>query len=97
MTLLIKNALVYSGDCFKKNDVLIIDNKIDAIGTSISSDGADRVINAQDKYLIPGFVDVHVHLREPGFSYKETVKTGTAAAAKAGRHRVISVHLTPGR
>ncbi len=84
MTLLIKNALVYSGDCFKKNDVLIIDNKIDAIGTSISSDGADRVINAQDKYLIPGFVDVHVHLREPGFSYKETVKTGTAAAAKAG-------------
>lgn len=84
MTMLIKNALVYSGDCFLKNDILIKDNKIDAIGTSISSDGATRVFDCKDKYLIPGFVDVHVHLREPGFSYKETIKTGTAAAASAG-------------
>ena len=96
MTLLIKNALVYSGDCFKKNDVLIVDNKIDAIGTIVSSFGADRVVNAQGKYLIPGFTDVHVHLREPGFSYKETIKTGTAAAAKAGYTAVCTMpNLNP--
>lgn len=84
MTILVKNALVYMGDCFKKYDVLIKDSLIDTIGTSISSNGADLIFNAQDKYLIPGFVDVHVHLREPGFSYKETIKTGTMAAASAG-------------
>ena len=84
MTTLIKDALVYSGDCFKQNDILIVDSKIHTIGTSISVDGADSVFYAQGKYLVPGFVDVHVHLREPGFSYKETVKTGTAAASKAG-------------
>ena len=84
MTILVKNALVYMGDCFKKYDVLIKDSLIDTIGTSISSNGADFIFNAQDKYLIPGFVDVHVHLREPGFSYKETIKSGTMAAASAG-------------
>ena len=85
MTILVKNALVLAGDCFKKSDVLIKDSLIDTIGTSISENGVNRVFNAQDKYfLIPGFVDVHTHLREPGFSYKETIKSGTAAGAKAG-------------
>ena len=84
MTILVKDALVYMGDGFVKNDVLIKNSLIDAIGTSISANGVDRVFNAQDKFLIPGFVDVHVHLREPGFSYKETIKSGTSAAARAG-------------
>lgn len=85
MTLLIKNALVFKGGKFKKLDVLIKNSKIHSLGNSISSDGADRVFDFKDKYfLFPGFVDVHVHLREPGFSYKETIKTGTMAAAKAG-------------
>lgn len=84
MTVLIKDALVYMGDRFEKLDVLIEDSLINTIGTSISTNGVDRVFNAQDKYLIPGFVDVHVHLREPGFSYKETIKTGSMAAATAG-------------
>lgn len=84
MTTLLKNALVYSGDGFYKSDILIKGSKINTIGTSISENGADVVFNAQNKYLIPGFVDVHVHLREPGFSYKETIKTGTMAAAKSG-------------
>lgn len=84
MTLLIKDALVFSGNGFKKNDVLVKDGKIASVATVVSSDGVDRVINAYNKYLVPGFVDVHVHLREPGFSYKETIKSGTQAAAKAG-------------
>lgn len=84
MTTLIKDALCYTGAKFEKQDVLIKDNTIVSIGISISSNGVDKVFQAQGKYLIPGFVDVHVHLREPGFSYKETVKSGTLAAAKGG-------------
>lgn len=97
MTLLIKNARVYRGGKFEKSDVLIKDSKIQSLGISISCDGADRVFDFMDKYfLIPGFVDVHVHLREPGFSYKETVKTGTMAAAKAGYTAVCSMpNLNP--
>lgn len=84
MTTLIKGANCYQNGEFEKLDILIKDSKINALGTSISSNGVDVVFDAQDKYLIPGFVDVHVHLREPGFSYKETIKTGTMAAAKGG-------------
>lgn len=84
MTTLIKGAFVYLGAGFSKLDVLIKDGKINTLSTSISTNGVDAVLYAQDKYLIPGFADVHVHLREPGFSYKETVKTGTLAAAKGG-------------
>lgn len=84
MTILVKDALVFDGNGFVKNDVLIKDSKVDTISASISIDGVDRVFYAQDKYLIPGFVDVHVHLREPGFSYKETIKSGTMAAAAGG-------------
>lgn len=85
MTLLIKNAIAYVDRVFKKSDVLIENGKIKSLGIAISSNGADRVIDALDKYfLIPGFADVHTHLREPGFSYKETIKTGSMAGAKAG-------------
>ncbi|MGN0521413.1 MAG: dihydroorotase [Eubacterium sp.] len=85
MTLLIKNALVFQSDKFKKSDVLIKNGIIHSLGISIPENGVNRVFDAKDKYfLIPGFVDVHTHLRQPGFSYKETIKTGTMAAAKAG-------------
>ena len=83
MSILVKNAYVFKGDGFIKNDVLIDGGRIAAIGVSISN-SADTVIDAQDKYLIPAFADVHVHLREPGFSYKETIYCGTRAGAKAG-------------
>lgn len=97
MTLLIKNALTYLDKTFKKSDVLIKDGKIHSLGISVSCDTADRIIDAQDKYfLIPGFVDVHTHLREPGFSYKETIKTGTLAGAKAGYNVLCSMpNLNP--
>lgn len=92
MTLLIKNALTYIDKTFKKSDVLIKDGKIYSLGISVFSDNIDRVIDAQDKYfLIPGFVDVHTHLREPGFSYKETIKTGSMAGAKAGYNALCTM------
>lgn len=85
MTLLIKNAVCYIDKAFKKQDVFIKDGIIHSLGVSLSLDNIDRTIDAMGKYfLIPGFVDVHIHLREPGFSYKETIKTGTMAGAKVG-------------
>ena len=84
MTIVIKNALVFSGVDFQKKDILIQDGKIDTVGISIPCDGVDSVFFADGKYLIPGFVDVHVHLRDPGFSFKETMRTGTMAAARGG-------------
>lgn len=85
MTLLIKNAVCYIDKAFKKQDVFIKDGIIHSLGVSLSLDNIDRTVDALGKYfLIPGFVDVHTHLREPGFSYKETIKTGTMAGARAG-------------
>lgn len=61
----------------------------------ISSIGID-VFNFYDCYILPGFTDVHVHLREPGFLYKETIRTGTAAAAAGGFTNVFAMpNLNP--
>lgn len=58
--------------------------------------GDDRVIDLKGLHLVPGLVDVHVHLREPGFDYKETIATGTAAAAHGGYTTVCSMpNLSP--
>lgn len=71
-------------------DIYIKDGKVADIG-SLSSDTDVKeleqdavVIDATGKYVMPGFLDLHVHLREPGFEYKETIKTGTQAMAKGG-------------
>ena len=64
-------------------DVLVQDGKIAAIGRDLSVPAGIEILDASGKYIFPGFVDLHVHLREPGFEYKETIKTGMAAAAAA--------------
>lgn len=62
----------------------------------LSVDGGSAVIPISDCYLFPAFCDVHVHLREPGFFYKETIATGTAAAARGGYADVFSMpNLNP--
>ena len=56
----------------------------------------DRVVDLQGRRVVPGLIDVHVHLREPGFGYKETIATGTAAAARGGYTTVCSMpNLNP--
>ncbi len=68
-------------------DVLIEDTTISAIetpGTRTPADGVDRVLDARGLVVCPGFIDMHVHLREPGREDAETIATGTAAAAKGG-------------
>lgn len=84
MKQLLKGAFVYQAGVFVKCDVAVFDGIIHDISVSIPLDGFDSVLHLNNYYLIPGFVDVHVHLREPGFSYKETIESGTMAGAKAG-------------
>ncbi len=93
---LLKDAYVYQNNSFQKCDVAVFDGIIHKLGVSIPSDGFDNVFHLNNKYLIPGFVDVHVHLREPGFSYKETIASGTRAAARGGYTAVCAMpNLNP--
>ncbi len=64
-------------------DMVIVDGRIDRLGRALSSPGA-QVIELKGKIISPGFIDMHVHLREPGYEYKETIATGCAAAAAGG-------------
>lgn len=91
MRQLIKNATVYTDSAFCRKDILIDDGIIAEISDSIGSECADSVYNFENYYVFPGFTDVHVHLREPGFSYKETIKTGTLACAHGGYTSVCSM------
>jgi dihydroorotase len=65
-------------------DVLIRDGRIAVLAEPGSLGGADEIIKARGLVVAPGFIDLHVHLREPGQDYKETIATGTAAAAVGG-------------
>jgi len=65
-------------------DMLIVDGRIDKIGASLSSDKSFEVIDLKNKVIAPGFIDMHVHLREPGYEHKETIETGCASAAAGG-------------
>jgi dihydroorotase len=66
------------------HDVLIEQGKIARVGARLSAPQGAAVIEAAGKWVCPGFIDMHVHLREPGHEYKETVATGTRAAAAGG-------------
>lgn len=84
MNQLIKGTSIYQKGTFRKADVLITDGIISEIGNNLSAVENAQIINYPDCYVFPGFADVHVHFREPGFSYKETIKNGALTAAKAG-------------
>ncbi len=74
-------------------DVLVEDNRIAAIGREVSTSGA-REINARGLIVAPGFVDLHTHLRDPGYEYKEDITTGTRAAAIGGFTTVCAMPNT---
>ena len=65
-------------------DVLVKDGKVSKVGKDLEASCADQVLDAKGCYVVPGLIDLHVHLREPGFEYKETIKTGAMAAARGG-------------
>lgn len=74
-------------------DILINEGKISKIGKDIKS-AAEEVIDASGKIILPGLVDMHVHLREPGREDKETIASGTKAAAKGGITSVLAMPNT---
>ncbi len=92
MRYLLQNAqLLSSGGVFRAADVLLSGGRIVSIGDRISCPADAVSIDFHKAVLFPGFVDVHVHLREPGFSYKETIQTGTLAAAHGGFAHVAAM------
>ena len=82
--LLIKGAKVWYEGAFVQGDLLIEDGKLAEFAPQVASREGVREIEGEGRVLLPGLVDMHVHLREPGYSYKETIASGTRAAAKGG-------------
>src|SRR5699024_11423256 len=94
MKKLLKNVTLLSEtNEFKQSDVLIENQIISKIGNSLDEENAE-IIEGKERLLAPGFIDVHIHLREPGGEQKETIKSGTKAAARGGFTTVCSMPNT---
>ena len=94
----LKGATVYRQGKLQKGDVAVWEGKIAEGVPFLPHDGSPAVpiVFSENCIISPGFADVHVHLREPGFSYKETVETGTRAAARGGYTMLCSMpNLNP--
>ena len=85
MKTLLKNGFLidYASSTQKITDIMIEDDKVIKIADNIS-DNADKIIDCKGLSIIPGMIDIHCHLREPGFEYKETIETGANSAVKGG-------------
>lgn len=85
MPILIKGGKVVDpGRFVGVGDVLIDQGKVSAVGPNLQAPAGSTVLEAKDRLVLPGFVDLHVHFREPGFEYKETIQSGSAAAVAGG-------------
>ena len=92
---ILKNALVYTDSGFQKQDILVSDGRVLCVCCKLCAEYT-KSYDLTNKHIFPGFVDVHVHFREPGFSYKETIKSGSFAAAKSGYTTVCTMpNLNP--
>ena len=85
MKILLKGGTIidYKTKTFEKKDILIENEKIKKIDKKMS-ENADKVIDCSKLYIIPGMIDIHCHLREPGFEHKETIETGSRSAVAGG-------------
>ncbi|MDR2903736.1 MAG: dihydroorotase, partial [Clostridiales bacterium] len=86
MKLWIKNGRVIdpANDTDDVMDLVINHGMIEDSGENLSVTDADKIIDAAGKWVVPGLIDLHVHLREPGFEHKETIATGTRSGALGG-------------
>ncbi|MBR5724680.1 MAG: dihydroorotase [Bacteroidales bacterium] len=89
--LLLKGGILIDGGGRRKGDLLVRDGRIAAIGPDIRYASDAQTVDCSGKFVSAGFVDVHVHFREPGQSYKETVRTGSLAAAHGGYTTVCTM------
>jgi len=89
--IVIVGGSVLAVDGIESVDIGITEGKVTEIGKNLQG---DRVINASGSWVGPSFVDVHTHLREPGFEWKETIATGTEAAAAGGYGAVVAMPNT---
>jgi dihydroorotase len=95
MTILIQGGHVIDPGRFDGvADLLIQNGKISAVGPTLVAPAGAMVIRAVGQLVLPGFVDLHVHFREPGFEYKETIQSGTAAAVAGGFTTVCAMPNT---
>lgn len=95
MAILIKGGQVIDPGRFNGiGDVLIENGKISAVAPTLPTPAGATVIQAAGRLVLPGFVDLHVHFREPGFEYKETIQSGTAAAVAGGFTSVCAMPNT---
>ncbi len=85
MSILLKNGTIidYKNSIFEKYDLLIENETIKEISKDINTN-VDKIINCEGLYIMPGMIDIHCHLREPGFEYKETIETGSKSAVAGG-------------
>jgi dihydroorotase len=81
--MIIRNGEVVLKNSVEKKDILIKQGKIVKIAANIPADGSEE-IDASGLYVFPGLIDMHVHLRDPGFEYKEDIESGSKAAVKGG-------------
>ncbi len=88
---LIKNAKILIGDKLENRDILFDEKRIHKIEKSIAEKEYYNIIEAAGLVALPGFIDVHVHLREPGGEHKETIKSGTKAAAAGGFTTIVAM------
>ena len=95
MTLLIQGGHVIDPGRFNGvADVLIENGTISAVGPKLAAPAGARILHAAGQLVLPGFVDLHVHFREPGFEYKETIQSGTEAAVAGGFTTVCAMPNT---
>lgn len=95
MTTLIQNGRILNPatNMDEVADLLIVDDKVETIGKNLTTD-VDRVIDANGCYVMPGFIDLHVHFRDPGLTHKEDIITGMQSAAHGGYTTVLAMPNT---
>ena len=96
MDLLLKGGILIDGAGRRRGDILVRDGRIAAIGPDIVFASDTEVIDCSGRFVSAGFTDIHVHFREPGQGYKETIRTGSLAAAAGGYTTVCAMpNLNP--
>lgn len=96
MKSLLKNATIFMNGKFEKNNIEIDNDIITKISLDNDENSFDKIFDLRGMYIFPGLIDVHTHLREPGFEYKETIETGSMAGAKGGYTSIAAMpNLNP--